>query len=137
MKISDPKTMGELMRARRRQLGFTIAQFAQATGISPITVMRLELGRVGYIHEKTAKALEVPKRLTKRMVMEPVAVMQDGTSVPLAPLSTMPRKGPSVAYGGDIEALPPVRRARPQATHGQAHIASPLKKALLWLAEKI
>lgn len=137
MILGDPKTVGEMLRARRIQLGFTQAEFAQATGVSPITIMRIELGRVGYIHEKTAKALEVPKKIVRRMVMEPVAVMRGGEEVTLAPLSTMAKKAPSLAYSGDNEALPPVRRARPQAMHGQAHTASPLKKALLWLADKI
>lgn len=92
MKLGDPKIVGELLRERRRKMGYSIEQFAQLTGVSPITIMRIELGRVGYVHAKTAKALEVPKKITKSMVMVPTAVMQDGERVPLPPLSAMLHK---------------------------------------------
>lgn len=140
MKLGDPKTVGEMMRARRLQLGFTQAEFAEATGVSPITIMRLELGRVSFIHEKTAKALEVPKKIGKRMVLEQVAVMHNGDTVPvtLPPLSTMRKKPAISSQGGDIEALPAARAPRQQSElRGQAHVASPLKKVLLWLAQKV
>lgn len=128
MKLGDPKVVGEMMKQRRLGLGYTQQQFAQVTGISPITIMRIELGRVGYIHEKTARALEVPKKIVRRMVVEPRAVMQDGTSV-------------AVRASGDKEALilaakPPAPKRQAVMLHGQEHTASPLKKVLLWLASK-
>lgn len=89
MRLGDPQEIGRLMRERRKQLGFTQEQMAQAVGLSPITIIRIENGQVGYIHAKTAKALEVPKRLTKRMVMETVAVTQDGNDVVLPPLKVL------------------------------------------------
>lgn len=128
MKLGDPQEIGKLMRERRLALGFTQLEFAQATGVSPITIMRIELGRVSYIHARTAKALEVPKKIVRRMVLEPVAVMADGSrSVP---------KAPSISYSGDNEALPATKRYSPQKA-GVSHTMSPLKKTLLWLASKI
>lgn len=133
MRLGDPHEIGKLMRARREGMGLTIEQMAQATGISPITIMRIELGRVGYVHSKTAQALEVPKRIEKRMVM--VATPVDALGKPLERAS------------GDIEALPSQPRNRPVRTkleakqtnvalHGKAHAMSPLKKMFLWLADK-
>lgn len=108
MKLGDPKLVGEMMRERRLKLGYTQAQMAQATGLSPITIMRLELGRIGYIHEKTAKALEVPARIEKRLVMTPVAVMRGGQEITLPPLTAMlnpPAASPTApAVTGDTEA---------------------------------
>lgn len=149
MKLGDPKVVGELMRKRRHDLGFTIEQMAEAVGISPITIMRLELGRVGYIHAKTAKALEVPKRIEKRMVMVNTAIAQDNSEVVLPPLSML-TKGPSVASSGDVEALPskethkaleskPRRLYKRPTLVKQTNVeaSSPLKKALMWLAAKV
>lgn len=133
MKLGDPQEVGRMMRERRKQMGFTIEQMAQAVGLSPITIMRIELGRVSYVHANTAKALEVPKRIEKRMVM--VSTPVDALGKPLERAS------------GDIEALPSKPRNRPIRTkleakqtnvapHDKAHAMSPLKKIFLWLAEK-
>lgn len=148
MKLGDPKTVGEMMRKRRKDLGFTIEQFAQATGVSPITIMRIELGRVGYVHEKTAKALEVPQKVVRRLVMQPVAVGQDGNDMLTPNVHALP--GPMrERLSGDAEALSTgaantreekrrrvERRQVTEPLRGKLHTISPLKKFLLWMAEK-
>lgn len=90
MKLGDPEVVGQLMRERRKSMGFTIEQMAEAVGLAPITIIRIEKGRMGYIHAKTAKALEVPKKITKRMVMQSVAVMQSGDTEAMQPEALVP-----------------------------------------------
>lgn len=90
MKIDNPELLGQVMRERRKALGFTIEQMAQAVGVAPITIMRLELGRLGYIHNRTAKLLEVPKKVIKRMVMVPAPVDAEGKVLPTSTLANSP-----------------------------------------------
>lgn len=141
MKLGDPKEVGELMRKRRLDLGYTQEQMAEATGVSPITIMRIELGRVSYIHEKTARALEVPNKIIKRMVMTPVAMSRDGAT--LEPRTNALPRPMRERISGDIEATvadpaPTQRRdARKEMLRGKAHAMSPLKKLLLWAAAKV
>lgn len=59
MKLGDPKSVGQMLQSKRHQLGFTIDQMAKVTGLSAVTLIRLEKGRNGYIRERTAKALEL------------------------------------------------------------------------------
>lgn len=88
MKIENREAMGTMLRNRRKALGFTMKEMAEAVGVSPLTIMRLELGRVGYMRESTAKALEVPVKVVNRLVTQtvPTAVMRDGTTRPMAEL---------------------------------------------------
>ncbi len=159
MKIDNPELMGKTMRERRHGLGFTIEQMAEAVGISPITIMRLELGRLGYIHERTAKALEVPRKIVRRMVLVPMPVDAEGRALPASALSSSLRPEPQERISGDAVgtgALMPVYReklirahkARIGAKnsnlerqrsegHGQSHVASPLKKMFLWMARHV
>lgn len=159
MKLGDPKAVGELMRQRRLALGFTQQQFAEATGVSPITIMRLELGRLGYIHERTAKALEVPKKIVKRMVMVASPADSSGHILPNSTLAASPNadvramaedKKQQESVSGDAQEVNPMprylkqhrkaRRAKLEAQernverNGKAHTLSPLKKMFLWLA---
>lgn len=140
MKLEDPKRMGEVIRERRKALGFTQAQMAQAVGVSPITIMRIELGRVGYLHEKTVKALEVPKKMTHRMISVPIGVMADGSMRPMAELKGIPTP---VASGGDYIPSAPVKPVkRTEKAVGRApsvarRVAQPVslrKRLFLWLA---
>lgn len=148
MKLGDPQEIGKLMRERRVALGFTQQQFAEATGVSPITIMRIELGRVGYIHAKTAKALEVPRKIVKRMVMVPTPVdgMGRELATPHAPVEHT--SGDSTVVGIVMPSyqskLVRARKAKLEANkanveqlHGEAHVASPLKKLFLWMAAKV
>lgn len=166
MKLGDPKVVGDLMRKRRHDLGYTIAQMAEVTGLSPITIMRLELGRVSYIHAATARALEVPKKIVHRMTMVPstVAITHGGDDVTLPPLNALlhgPLSKPGTADSGDQEAMipdvtPPAMRdmlarrkapiavSRPRRQRVVRPMAAaptapppPLKRALLWLASKV
>lgn len=144
MRIEDPQKMGEMMRARRKQLGFTMSQMAQAVNVSPITIMRLELGRLGYIHERTAKALEVPKRITHRMVSVPVGVMADGSTRPMDEMKAVPMpSGPTPHTSGDYLPGAPIRptkrAARPiqrRATRAMPEPKQPSirKRLFTWLA---
>jgi DNA-binding XRE family transcriptional regulator len=140
MKLGDPTEVGRMMRERRHQMGFTIEQFAQATGVSPITIMRIELGRVGYVHAKTAKALEVPAKIVKRMVMVPTPVDNVGRELPdngLPPALQTRISGDNMT----IRQEPPIRarkgRLHSSKAHIEVHSMSPLKKALLWIANKV
>lgn len=140
MKLGDPTVVGQMMRERRKTLGFTIEQMAEAVGLSPITIMRIELGRVGYIHAKTAKALEVPKKVTHRLVAVPTAVMTDGSTRPMSEMKAAPMEMRNGIETGDIEALPAFKRTRApvrRIERAPTKNAPPLKRMLLWLAEKI
>lgn len=106
MKLGNPEMVGQMMRERRHKLGFTIEQMAEAVGLAPITILRIEKGRVGYVHEKTAKALEVPAKITNRYVITPTAVMPDGSSRPVGAVKAMPPELMAAFYSGDSEALP-------------------------------
>lgn len=139
MKLGDPKEIGILMRERRAKLGYTIQQMAQAVGLSPITIMRLELGRVGYIHAKTAKALEVPKRVTHRMITStmPVGVMADGSLQPVASVAALPPELQNAAATGDKIEISPQKRIRATYKRIQQPVAKPpslRKKLFMWLA---
>lgn len=142
MKLGDPKEVGQMMRERRRQMGFTIEQMAEAVGLSPITIMRLELGRVGYIHEKTAKALEVPKKITKRMVMVPSAVMADGTERTIDSIKTLPPAMRATLESGDVESLPAasaprIERQRPSKPIQMSVPSKTFKQRLfIWLSSE-
>lgn len=146
MRIGDPQIVGEMMRARRKQMGFTIAEMAEAVGLSPITILRLELGRTSYIHEKTAKALEVPTKIINRMVMVPTAVTQEGQNVALPPLTAL-LKRPSLT--GDVVAsqtLPmTTQKRKPNRIQNASLKAEELsrpahgsirKKFLMWLSSE-
>src|SRR5579859_2166184 len=118
MKIDNPELLGQMMRERRKSLGFTIEQMAEASGVSPITIMRLELGRLGYIHERTAKLLEVPKKVIQRMVMVATPVDASGHELPQSTLAISPNAkdrelahkpffGPQESVSGDTQEINP------------------------------
>lgn len=167
MKLGDPTEIGVLMRRKRHELGFTLNQLAELTGISYATLLRLEQGRVGYIHEKTAKALEALELSLqtlknevkpRHMALVPTpdktleerlrALMASPAKIAAAQPVAMPRTEP--VYGGDATQIGQVmareqtkpknlnnkRSVRP--SHKQDGSALPtVKRALLWLAEKI
>ncbi len=164
MKLGEPKIVGEMLRNRRHELGMTIEQFAQATGVSPITIMRIELGRVGYVHEKTARALEVPKKIVNRLVTVPTAVDSLGNVIerpaPLTPSEAALIKTPEwfqpirpegqtreSTTGDSTNVGAPMtkyykraRRARSaklEAKKANVERDSKLKRALLWLADRV
>lgn len=153
MRLGDPQQVGQLMRERRKKLGFTIEQMAEAVGLSPITIMRIELGRVGYIHNKTAKALEVPKKIVRRMVAVDVPVGENGESLPVTalPLPSTPKpaeprnpepSGDVMLVGADVRPIL-ARRKQYKPRKAKETLAAPIpkasgmKRALLWLAAKV
>ncbi len=151
MILGDPTEVGTLIKRKRAELGFTQKQLAEVLGISPIAVMRLELGRVGYVHAHTAKALEgleirlqllknqvQPKRMA--LVPAPDPTLEERLK------ALMPEQ--KTITTGDAGATTPVAIApRPSAPKRlyTAHKAKPMppsrvptvKRALLWLAAKI
>ncbi len=92
MRIGDPQEIGKLMREKRKSLGFTLDQMAEATGLSFITIFRLEKGRTGYIHNKTAKALEALE-INRRMLKKKTFVVKTGDNA--ATLDVVEPKRPS------------------------------------------
>ncbi len=147
MKLGNPEEVGRMMRERRKTMGFTIEQMAQAVGLSPITIMRIELGRVGYVHAKTAQALEVPKKIEKRMVMVATPVDDRGNVLARPTQATLVSGDSQIIKPGQIVRPEPhvsqniASRAKPRAKKrvvelaGKAHTMSPLKKMFLWMAK--
>lgn len=142
MRLGDPKEVGALMKKRRLELGFTQQQFAEATGVSPITIMRLELGRLGYIHERTAKALEVPAKVVKRMVMVSAPADARGNLLGQGSGIHVPREsGDATDVGRTMPTLyrkmNKRRKAELEARIAKLEKPSVVRKALLWLAKKV
>lgn len=106
MKLGDPIAIGALLKKKRLDLGWTLREMAEATGLSFVTILRLEKGRIGYIHSDTFKKLEALKmneELLKRRVMR---------LVPVEP--TKPAEKPQ-RDSGDMAAMDRVLAGSPKA----------------------
>lgn len=146
MRLGDPIEIGRLMKRRREELGFTQEEMAAAVGLSPITIMRIELGRVQYVHTKTAKALEVPRKIIKRARLVTELVDENGHLLPPGPAT--PVVAPKEIVSGDASVvgipmptlqrkLTRARRAKLEARIRVLEHPSRPRKFLLWLASKV
>ncbi len=66
------------MRALRNQAGLTQAEVAEAVGIAPESMSRIERGRLG-------PSTDLVTRLAKAIGVEPGALFERGTAVPKKP----------------------------------------------------
>ncbi len=66
--VGDPATLGSALRARRRELGWTQGELADASGLFRSYVSDIERGRAT---EQTERILRLVRRLDLELVVRP------------------------------------------------------------------
>lgn len=114
MKLIDPSSTGVLLKERRKSLGLTLRAAAQMSGLSFVTLHKIEKGRLKYLHGATVQKLETFKMYSDQlkkpsMMMVPLQPSLDNGVLTSSPKvdSPSPEALKKEIRSGDKEALPP------------------------------
>lgn len=66
MQIQDPNRFGKLVKEKRVQKGLSLRALAKQSGISVVTLSKLENGHLKFVQDRTVKALNLEEMFTSR-----------------------------------------------------------------------